>query len=151
MASFTLMEPARHHLTQRLIDSLYVEAMLLSDEARAYFDGQGRDERKALPARLQVGFSCEALKVTTRLMHVVAWLMTRRAHEAGELRRIATNPLAPGAESDEMLLGQLPETAQALIAASRDLYARIERLSGEGDGPQPSPARSLLGRLERSF
>ncbi|MGE6036651.1 DUF1465 family protein, partial [Klebsiella pneumoniae] len=33
---------------RRLIDSLYTEAMLLADEARAYFDEVGRNERDAL-------------------------------------------------------------------------------------------------------
>ena len=33
------------HITSRLIDSLYTEAMLLADEARSYFDDIGRDER----------------------------------------------------------------------------------------------------------
>ena len=35
-------------ITSRLIDSLYTEAMLLADEARAYFDDAGRDERSTL-------------------------------------------------------------------------------------------------------
>jgi regulator of CtrA degradation len=66
-------------LTSRLVDSLYVEAMLLADEVRAYFDEGGREEREALPPLLKVSFSCESLKVTTRLMHVIAWLLTQRA------------------------------------------------------------------------
>ena len=34
---------------RRLIDSLYVEAMLLADDARSYFDDDGREERDAFP------------------------------------------------------------------------------------------------------
>ena len=34
-------------MTARLVDSLYVEAMVLADEARAYFDQIGRAEREA--------------------------------------------------------------------------------------------------------
>ena len=33
----------------------------------------------------RVGFACESLKVTTRIMHIVAWLLTQRAVESGEL------------------------------------------------------------------
>ena len=36
---------AQVHITSRLIDSLYIEAMLLADEARSYFDDIGRNER----------------------------------------------------------------------------------------------------------
>src|SRR6187402_1540029 len=53
-------------LNRKLVDSLYVEAMLLADEARSYFDVNGRAERDALPPMQRVGFSCESLRVTTR-------------------------------------------------------------------------------------
>ena len=47
----------------------------------------------------------------------------------------------------------LPTAAQALVEASQDLYARVQRLdvSAIVPVPQPSPARSLLSRLERSL
>src|SRR5215208_5031646 len=72
-------------ITSRLIDSLYTEAMLLADEARSYFDDIGRDERAMLEPFARVGFACESLKVTTRIMHIVAWLLTQRAIESGEI------------------------------------------------------------------
>jgi regulator of CtrA degradation len=55
----------RSRLAPKLIDSLYVEAMVLADEARAYFDQNGRGDRLGLEPILRVGFSCESLKVTT--------------------------------------------------------------------------------------
>jgi regulator of CtrA degradation len=146
-----------NRITPKLIDSLYVEAMLLADEARGYFDRHGRDDRMLLDPILRVGFSCESLKITTRLMHVIAWLLTRRAVEAGELSagpaRTPARQLGEGPVSDEELLAKLPEPALALVRASRDLYARIERLDRGGASvqPQASPARSLLSRLERSL
>jgi regulator of CtrA degradation len=142
-------------LTAKLIDSLYVEAMVLADEARSYFDRTGRDDRLNLEPMLRVGYSCESLKVTTRLMHVIAWLLTQRAIEAGELtlaqahqpaRRLGSAP-----DSDEELVAQLPPDAAQLIESSRDLYARIQRLEDGGLAPQSSPARSLMSRLERSI
>src|SRR3954471_24784279 len=72
-------------ITSRLIDSLYTEAMLLADEARHYFDDLGRDDRATLEPFARVGFACESLKVTTRIMHIVAWLLTQRAIESGEI------------------------------------------------------------------
>ena len=78
---------------RKLTDALYVEAMLLADEARGYFDQMGRDQRDSLDAMARVSFSCESLKVTTRLMHVIAWLLTQRAVAAGELQeRDALDP-----------------------------------------------------------
>jgi regulator of CtrA degradation len=144
-------------ITPRLIDALYTEAMLLADEARAYFDEAGRDDRQSLEPFARVGFACESLKVTTRIMHIVAWLLTQRAVESGELRsadgRRPERRLGHANDSDPMVVDQLPEAAQRLINWSADLYSRIQRLD-EGqliDEPAPSPARALMGRLERDF
>lgn len=148
---------AELRLTARLIDTLYVEAMVLADEVRAYFDEAGRNEREALPALQRVSFSCESLKVTTRLMHVIAWLLTRRAVEAGELSaaqaRLPARRLGQAADSEPETVSALPSTARSLIDASRDLYARVARLDQEIDGPPmaASPARGLLDRLESAF
>ena len=151
------MDEARAALTPKLVDSLYVEAMLLADEARAYFDQHGRDDRMSLDPLVRVGFSCESLKVTTRLMHIIAWLLTQRAVAAGEIRaeqaRTPERQLGQAVESDEELLGQLPESALALIRSSQDLYERVRRLEDGSldDSPPQSPARSLLSRLQRSL
>jgi regulator of CtrA degradation len=152
------MQESRLPLTAKLVASLYTEAMLLADEARSYFDMSGRADRDSLDPIDRVGFSCESLKVTTRLMHVIAWLLTQRAVEAGELSssqaRRPARRLGEAPDSDEALLAKLPEAAVVLIHASRDLYARVKRLDeagGQSAEPQASPARSLMSRLERSF
>lgn len=144
-------------LTGRLIDALYVEAMLLADEARAYFDSHGRAEREALPPLQRVGFSCESLKVTTRLMHIIAWLLTRRGVEAGEISSVQANAperrLGQAAESAAEAVEGLPATARALIGASIELYLRIRRLDESIDRPAPaaSPARGLQKLLASAF
>jgi len=148
-------------ITSRLIDSLYTEAMLLADEARGYFDQAGRDERSILEPFARVGFACESLKVTTRIMHIVAWLLTQRAIESGEIPQRAgqgqgrrrDRRLGHAADSDPAALRILPEEARKLIGASADLYARVKRIDEggqEGEVPQ-SPARALMGRLERGL
>ena len=144
-------------ITPRLIDSLYTEAMLLADEARAYFDDGGREDRDTLEPFARVGFACESLKVTTRIMHIIAWLLTQRAVETGEINGVAgrrpERRLGHASESDPMALRQLPSTARRLVTASTDLYSRIQRLD-EGqlaNEPAPSPARALMGRLERDL
>jgi len=144
-------------ITSRLIDSLYTEAMLLADEARSYFDYAGRDERSMLEPFARVGFACESLKVTTRIMHIVAWLLTQRAIESGEIPgregRRPERRLGHAQDTDPEVLATLPPSAQRLIGASADLYARVKRLDEgglEAEAPQ-SPARALMGRLERGL
>lgn len=144
-------------IAPRLIDGFYTEALLLADEARAYFDDVGRNERSELDPFARVGFACESLKVTTRIMHIVAWLLTQKAVESGEIpsfdgrrpeRRLGNAP-----DSDPDIVAQLPAAAKRLIAASADLYARVKRLDEGGSGEEPvqSPARALMGRLERGL
>ena len=154
--------PAAVRITSRLIDSLYTEAMLLADEARSYFDDAGRDERSTLEPFARVGFACESLKVTTRIMHIVAWLLTQRAIEFGR------NPASDGRrperrlgnaqDSDRSVVVQLPESAQKLINASADLYARVKRIDEGTIGDRrsaksragadgPSRARTRAGRI----
>jgi len=154
--TFDRHEP-QARITPRLIDSLYTEAMVLADEARAYFDEAGRDDRQTLEPFARVGFACESLKVTTRIMHIVAWLLTQRAVESGELNAIAgrrpERRLGHASDSDPLVVGQLPAAAKRLVTSSADLYARIQRLDeGQLDQePAQSPARALMGRLERDL
>ena len=148
---------AEVRITPRLIDAFYTEAMLLADEARSYFDDAGRADRDSLEPFARVGFACESLKVTTRIMHIVAWLLTQRAIESGELNSAAgrrpERRLGNAQDSDPAVIGQFPPSAQRLINASVDLYSRVRRLD-EGtiaDEPVQSPARALMGRLERGL
>ncbi len=148
---------AQPKVAAKWVDGLYIEAMVLADEARSYFDNQAREDRLALAPIDRVALSCESLKVTTRLMHVIAWLLTQRAVRAGELSRAqAGEPerrLGDAAPFDRSLLPRLPEAAAEIIQASEDLYERVRRLdqSGVGEDAPPSPARSLQSRLERSL
>src|ERR1700755_2549216 len=130
-------------ITSRLIDSLYTEAMRLADEARSYCDEAGREERATLEPFARVGFACESLKVTTRIMHIVAWLLTQRAIESGEIpNRDGRRPerrLGHAQESDPAVIAQLPESAQRLIGSSADLYARVKRLDEGGIEADANP------------
>jgi len=144
-------------ITSRLIDSLYTEAMLLADEARSYFDDIGREDRRTLEPFARVGFACESLKVTTRIMHIVAWLLTQRAIESGEIPmrggRRPERRLGHAQDSDAAVVAELPVAARRLIQASSDLYARVRRIDEDGleSEPPQSPARALMGRLERGL
>jgi regulator of CtrA degradation len=140
----------------RLIDSLYTEAMLLADEARDYFDAEGRLERETLDPLIRVGFSCESLKITTRLMHVIAWLLTQRAIDAGEIKpREALDPtrrLGGAPQFDADLVRALPVRAQGLVAASANLHRRVGLLDeAQVPHPTPSPVHHLHDRLALAF
>ena len=147
----------RGALTPKLIETLYVEAMVLADEARSYFDGTAEADREQLQPMARVGFACESLRVTTRLMHIIAWLLTQRAVTAGEISaaeaRIPDRRLGEAAPSDQALARTFPESARGLIQASEDLFERVRRLDRvtAEPGSMQSPALTLMRRLERSL
>jgi regulator of CtrA degradation len=65
-------------------------------------------------------------------MHVIAWLLTQRAVDAGEMEaRDALDPsrrLGPGPVSEEAAVRAMPLHAQSLIEMSTELYRRVARL-----------------------
>lgn len=129
------------NLNPRIIEALYAEALVLSEEVRAVFDRlrQSHDRRLLVGANddpdadlAQVQLSCESLRTTTRIMHCLAWLLNHRAYFSGELselqlrrhgRLIANFPL-----SDPLQVQALPSDAQRCVYESERLYARIQRL-----------------------
>lgn len=150
------------HFDRRLIDGLYVETLVLADEARAFFDLHGEAERAGLAEMDKVTFACESLKVTTRLMHVIAWLLAQRAIFNGELPASSRGDerfrLGPAARSSAGATRHISPEMAALILASEDIYQRVARLErqfvGRARGRRmapPSPARDLLNRLEHAF
>lgn len=152
------MDDLQYELTPRLLDALYMEAMVLADEARAYFDRGRRPEN--LPVNISVAFSCESLKVTTRLMHSIAWLLHQKAVRAGEISAGSGDEIlfqlgyAPA--SDDLQISEFPQEAQALIFASEDLYFRLSRISNalisRAQRFAPPPAQhQMMEQLRQAF
>ncbi len=149
------MSTLHHELTPKLLTALYTEAMLLADEARSYFD---RDQMAGnLSPEISVAFSCESLKVTTRLMHSIAWLLNQKALRAGELSYDEANSearsLGYAPASDGFQVGRFSEEAQTLIAASEDLYFRLQRISNKilSEAPRVPEPHAMIERLRASF
>jgi len=154
-------------LFSRLVDSHYVDAMVMADEARSYFERKAEEERTDLDMMGRLSFSCESLKVTTRLMHVIAWLLAQRGWQRGEISLEALGDpkyrLGSAAPTEPEILRAMPPCAQELVRSSEALYERVRRLqenmpkssapvsASEEDAPAASPARDLLNRLEEAF
>lgn len=149
------MEKTHLELTPLLLDSLYTEAMLLADEARYCFD---RNQSVGiLSPEISVAFSCESLKVTTRLMHSIAWLLNQKALRAGEISEedalSDAKDLGYAPASDAAQLEHFPAEARGLIAASEELYGRLQRFSGQMRTKvvHMSEPRAMRERLRSSF
>jgi regulator of CtrA degradation len=149
-------------LHRRLVDGLYLEAMVMADEARAYFDLRDTTDAEMEDPLRRVSFACESLKVTTRLMHIIAWLLSQRAWQRGEISDADLMDekyrLGRAAPTDPDIVAAFPFAARALIDASQELYGRVARLQDRMDHmARPhsqsgnSPARALMDRLNTAF
>ena len=139
-------------INPRIIDGLYCEALVLSDEVRATFALSGRFDRGADEEDLaRVALSCEALRTTTRMMHAIAWLLNRRAYFTGELsefqlRRHGRLSAVPSRSDPEQAALLDPQIRQ-LIAATERFYERLLRLDTGWREAEPMPLPGAIARL----
>jgi regulator of CtrA degradation len=140
-------------INPRIIEGLYCEALVLSDEVRAAFALSGRLDNPGDEDEAQIALSCEALRTTTRVMHSVAWLLNHRAFFMGELsefqlRRHGKLSDFPTAETKR--LGLIDGPTRELILATERFHARLKRLDNgwrERDANAPSAIAALRERL----
>jgi regulator of CtrA degradation len=140
-------------INRRIVEGLYSEALVLSDEVRAVFDLSGRNGREAGADSVdtqaaRVELSSEALRTTTRMMHALAWLLNQRAYLAGELSELQLRrfgrlpPDRKGGESPAAAL--LSPDTRRLIRDTRRFYARLQRLDREWRERDASPPVAAL-------
>lgn len=118
-------------LSRPIIESLYSEALLLADEVRAVFSLRMGDQAADADDRLCLALSSEGLKATTRIMHVLAWLLNQRAFFSGELneaqlRRYGRLPKDRVSRQEDLAV--LEPATRALIEDTIQLHRRIARL-----------------------
>jgi regulator of CtrA degradation len=90
-------------------------------------------------------------------MHVIAWLLTQRAVDSGELSpRDALDParrLGDAPITEDAVIAQMPADARTLINSSIDLHRRVARLDDAQSEPQvsDSPVQWMQARLAMAF
>lgn len=137
------------------IENLYVEAMVLADEAFAGFAAtrdRGADRGDSL---MTVNLACESLKTTTRLMHIIAWLLHQRAMLANEPSAHAGDSAARIGDpvaADWMVCQHFDASLARIIMASERLFDRVVALEiSQRTIPEPPPVHQLIARLEARF
>lgn len=146
------------NLSRPIIEALYNEALVLADDVRAAFAGSIEEAAAARPrdAMARLALSSEGLKTTTRMMHVLAWLLNQRAFFSGELseRQVRLHGSLPAdREAEEEQLALLDPETRALILETEALHRRIARLDAawRQDFEMASPARAFQARIGREF
>ncbi|MCR6632362.1 MAG: DUF1465 family protein [Magnetospirillum sp.] len=113
----------------------YDETMTLMVEARNYMAYVERREREQAGAVAGLRMSCEAMRVTSRLTQVMAWLMMQRAVHEGEIEPHTALDEANRLSGGEVCLDDsfsrdesLPGGLRSLLERSFSLYQRVVRL-----------------------
>ncbi|MGE5548052.1 MAG: DUF1465 family protein [Solirubrobacterales bacterium] len=113
----------------------YDETVNLMVEARNYMAYVERGERERVELTTGLRMSCEAMRITSRLTQVMAWLMMQRAVEEGEIppeQALAEENRLSGSDvctdvtfaEDEAL----PNGLRSLLDRSLRLYMRVARI-----------------------
>ncbi|MFN3865037.1 MAG: DUF1465 family protein [Erythrobacter sp.] len=144
------------NLSRPIIEALYSEALVLADEVRAVFAAGTREPVTGEDAFVRLALSTEGLKTTTRMMHVLAWLLNQRALFSGELPESTVRlhgALPPDRGSDARHLALLEPETRALIAETERLHQRIARLdeAWRQHFHMSSPARAFQERIGREI
>ena len=140
-------------INPRIIEGLYCEALVLSDDVRAAFALSGRIDAAGDEDEARVALSCEALRTTTRMMHALAWLLNHRAYFSGELSEFQLRrygKLVDFPESDPRRLALLDPPTRDLVTATERFHARLKRLDNgwrERASDEPSAIATLRERL----
>lgn len=140
-------------ITRPIIEALYEEALALADAVRDGFGQAGDADAAANDPALRLALSVEGLRTTTRVMHILSWLLNRRSFYDGgisefQLRRCAL--LAPARAADGAARGLLPPAIGQLIDHSERLHARVARLDAawhRSFAMQPAAVDRLRERL----
>jgi len=140
-------------INPRIIEGLYCEALVLSDEVRAAFALSGRlDPVAGDEDEGRIALSCEALRTTTRMMHAVAWLLNHRAFFAGELSEFQLRRygrLADFPESEARRMALLDTDTRELILATERFHARLKRIDNGWREREPGAPSAIAALRER--
>lgn len=140
-------------LNRKIVEDLYCEALLLADEVRSIFDLTPVRETGERADRLRLAMSVEGLRTTTRVMHVLAWLLNHRAYYAGELSEFQLrrhSKLPPDRAPDPDSLEMLEPATREIVLHSQFMHQRIARLDAgwrERYEMQPAAILRLRERL----
>lgn len=143
-------------LSRPIIEALYSEALVLADDVRAVFAMGTQEPAAGDDAMLRLALSTEGLKTTTRVMHVLAWLLNQRAYFSGELSESQVRnhgALPPDRPSDPRQLDLLEPETRELIRETEQLHSRIARLDAaiQRNYERQSPVQAFQDRIGREF
>ncbi|GER06859.1 hypothetical protein GCM10007972_11540 [Iodidimonas muriae] len=133
------------------VDRAYCDAMDMAMELRSFLSSARYAAHKSAQAEAETAYVVETMRMSVRIMHVIAWALARKAVAQGELSEKEACTAAYRLGDRETCLAQedrslsvLSPSTQDLSARSRGLYQRVLRLEAMmedgcgGDGETPN-------------
>lgn len=113
----------------------YDEALDLVEAARSYLRVLEPIDRRSLRASERVRLCSETMRMTARLTQIMAWLLSQRAVQSGEISRAEAledqqvlTEVQICMTQDEHAWRGLPQRLVSLLDKSHQLYIRVARL-----------------------
>jgi regulator of CtrA degradation len=139
-----------------LLEATYADVLDLVSRTTDFVDAMRSGVLPAPVAEAGPAYTIESMRHTTRLMQVMAWLLTQRAVDSGEMtEEEAADPKYRLGAEDICLASpmagaeELPKTFREMIIRSRQIYRRMKRLADQKDEPaREHPIHTLMERLD---
>jgi len=141
-------------ISESIVEALYCEALVMADEVRATFDLSPADERAPRTDAAKLALSVEGLRTTTRMMHILAWLLNQRAFFSGDLTEYQLKrhgELPEDRPADPEQVAMLDQATRDLIELTEQMHSRIARLDKawrDGFEVHIPTVRQMRGRIE---
>ena len=138
-----------------LLEATYNEVLTLISRTADFVGAMKNGAVSGFDLGVGAAYTVESMRHTTRLMQAMAWLLTQRAVENGEMT-------AEEAQDPKYRLGavdiclahpvagaeQLPKHFREMIAQSEQIYRRLRRISAQMERPTHAhPVHDLMNRL----
>lgn len=118
----------------KLINKNYEEAMELLIEARLYLSRNRFNLDMMADPVDRLIYCRETTRLTTRLTHIIGWLMTQKAVDAGEITWNEAMTTYKALQDEKICIekmnedAELPDELQELLSRSEEMFSRISRL-----------------------
>ncbi len=143
-------------IKHQIIETLYCEALILSDELKSAFIPMPDNCEAPATDEIAVAISCEGLRAASRMMQAITWLLNHRAHLAGQLnetqlrRDSSLHPFPAASQQQLALIG--PARAD-LVLTIEQFHERLIRLDRNWRQLEPERYHAVIAlnqRLRRS-
>lgn len=138
-----------------LLEATYNEVLTLISRTADFVGAMKNGAVSGFDLGVGAAYTVESMRHTTRLMQAMAWLLTQRAVESGEMTADEAQDPKYRLGAPEICLAHpmagtdlLPKHFRDMIAQSEQIYRRLRRIAAQMERPTHAhPVHDLMNRL----